>query len=123
MAGTDLFNATHANPRVLVSQQMPDNAEDTVYAVSGTGSTVLKHGTICNISVAAVIVSMSIMKSGQAIGSTQHRLLHQYSLAAGDTLSLRDFIADCCLGPGDFITVTAGTANTIDVIISGVEYI
>lgn len=122
MAGTDLLNATHASPKVLASQQMADTTEDTVYTAPATGSAVLKHGTVCNVSGSTATVSVAVLKSGTATGSGQHRVLNAYPLAAGDTLPLGDYIDGCCLGPGDFVTVTAGTANAIDVILSGVEY-
>lgn len=122
MAGTDLLNASHASPKVLVSQQMADVTEDTVYTAPAGGAATLKHGTVCNSSGGAANVSLSILKSGQATGGGQHRVISQYALAAGDTLPLGDYIGDAQLGPGDFVTVQASVANAIDVVISGVEY-
>jgi len=110
-----------ALPKVLYSGQLTDTTEDVLYTAPTPGSAVLKHGTACNISAGVVNLSLSILRSGQTLGTGAHRVINGYQLAAGDTLSLADFIAGCCLGPGDFIAAQGSVANALDIVISGVE--
>jgi hypothetical protein len=48
-----------------------------------------------------------------------HNVISGYSLAANDTLSLKDYLAGAVLASGDQIWVSAGTANAVTVVISG----
>lgn len=122
MAGTNLMDpALVSSPRVLYSGQLADTNEDTLYTAPAGGSCVLRHGTLTNVTGAAVNISLSILKAGQTAGSGQHRILYNYALPAGDTLSLLDYLGGACLGPGDFVTGAASVASAIDVVISGVE--
>lgn len=101
---------------------MADTNEDLLYTCPFASAAVIKHGTICNTSTASVNVSISVLRSGQAQGTGQHRIISNYPLAAGDTLSLHDYLAECCLQPGDAITAQASAAGVADVILSGVVY-
>lgn len=84
-----------------------------------SGSATICHGTICNTSTLAVTVSLSVLPPGATVDGT-HVAISNYSLAAGDTLSLKDYLGGATLGYGDSIWVTASTANAITVVISGI---
>lgn len=103
---------------LLVSQQIAGTSATTVYTVPANQAVKLSQGTVCNVSAAPVTVSLSLVPSGGTADGT-HRVISGYSLAAGDTLPLGDYLAGHMLGPGDFISVTASAATAIDVIISG----
>jgi hypothetical protein len=113
----DFKNGTNLIGKLLCSVQVPA-AETTVYTVPANTFVKLAHGVVTNVSVAAVTVSVALVPSGSAADGT-HRIIHQYSLPAGDSLSLKDYIANAMLGPGDFISVLASAANAIDVVITG----
>lgn len=116
----NLMAATSLLPKLLASIQLSATTATTVYTVPAGGAAVVKQGTLCNTGGSAVTVSVAVVPSGGTADGT-HRLISGYSLAAGDTLPLRDYLGDLCLGPGDFIAVTASTANVVDVILSGSE--
>lgn len=78
----------------------------------------VSHGTICNTSTLSVTVSLSVLPPGATVDGT-HVAISNYSLAAGDTLSLKDYLAGATLGYGDSIWVTASAANAVTVVLSG----
>lgn len=118
---TKAFNAATLTAKVLASTRLSTTSATAVYTVGASKCAKVSTGTLCNISTtAAVTVSLAIMQSGSTDDGT-HTVLSAYSLAAGDTLSLSDFISGHMLGEGDFISVTAGTANVLCVVITGAE--
>jgi hypothetical protein len=121
MAGQDIIHAASAAPKVLFSGQLGDVNEDVIYAPAAAHSAIIKSGSVCNTSGAPVIVNVSVLQSGQATGTATHRVISGYSLAAGDTLSLKDYLAGVCLGPGDQITAQASVTAVVDVVLSGIE--
>lgn len=103
---------------LLVSQQIATATETTVYTVPANQAVKLAQGSMCNVSGSAVTVSLSLIPAGgTAVGT--HRVIAGYSLAVGDTLPLGDYLGGHMLGPGDFISILCGTANAVDVVISG----
>jgi hypothetical protein len=117
MATGDFKNGANLIGKILCSTQV-GNAETTVYTVPANTHVKVSHGVITNVSAAAVSVSVALVPSGGAADGT-HRIIYQYSLAAGDSLSLDDYLANAMLGPGDFISVLASAAAAIDVVITG----
>lgn len=103
---------------LLASVQLTTTAETAVYTVPVNKAVKLAQGSLCNITASPVNVSVSIVPSG-GTADTTHRMINSYSLAANDTLPLGDYIGGHMLGPGDFVSVIASTANAVDVILSG----
>lgn len=121
MPGSNLLSAVSAAPKILYSGQLAATTDATLYTVPTSGSTVIKHGTVCNISASSVtITAISVVPSG-GTASGVHRVVSGYVLAANDTLSLTDYLAGCCLSAGDSIHAQAATAAALDIIITGVE--
>lgn len=118
MSGNNILGAASISPQVLLSQQL-GTSDAALYTVAAAQSVKIAHGTICNITSAAVTVYLSIVKAGGTVGDGTHRILNAYSLAANDTLSLKDYIAGAMLGPGDIISGYAGTATAVDLVVSG----
>lgn len=116
----NLLQANTLIPKVLASQQMSDTNPHAAYTAPDGGAAVVKHGTVCNIGAAAATVTIAVVPSGATYDGT-HRVVSAYSVPAGDTLPLSEYLGNCHLGPGDAIYVQAGTANVIDVVLSGVE--
>ncbi len=118
----NIMAATSALPQVLYSGQMP-NAEAALYTVPAATSVVLANASMCNVTAAAVTCSVAIVKSGGTVGDGTHKVVPiTYSLAAGNTLPLKDLIGNHMLGPGDIVAGVAGAASSIDFILSGTVF-
>jgi hypothetical protein len=121
MATPNMLAVTQMVPTVLVSTKVAVTTDSAVYTVAASHAVKLAQGTITNISGAACTVGVSIVPSGATVGDGTHKVIPDtYSLAAGDTLPLGDFIKDHVLGDGDVIAIHAGTANALDVVLSGI---
>jgi hypothetical protein len=68
-----------------------------------------------------VTVGVSVCKSGQTAGSANRIIPATFTLAAGDWKDLTE-LAGHFLQPGDFVSLIAGTASAVTVIISGVVF-
>jgi hypothetical protein len=117
MAGNNVIVAASISPQVIVSQQL-GTSEAAVYTCAAATSVKVAQATLCNITASAVTVYLSIVKTGGTLGDGTHRIISGYSLAANDTLALRDYIAGAMLGPGDVIAAYAGTATAVDLVIT-----
>lgn len=118
---TNLMSGTSIVPKLLVSTQIASTSATTVYTVPALTTVKLSQGSLCNTSGSAVNVSLSLVPSG-GTADTTHRVVSVFSLPAGDTLSLRDYIAGHFMGPADFISVTCSASGAVDVVISGTEH-
>lgn len=120
MATPNMLALTSMTPTVLVSTKIAVTTDSAVYTVAANHAVKVAQGTLTNISGVACTIGLSIVPSGGTIGDGTHKIIPDtYSLAAGDTLPLRDYIGDHLLGDGDVIACHAGTANAIDIVISG----
>jgi hypothetical protein len=81
-------------------------------------TTTIAHGTLCNTTGSPVTVSIALVPAGGFVDGT-HNVVSGYTLAANDTLSMRDYLTGAVLGLGDEIWITAGTANAITGVITG----
>lgn len=118
MATGDFKTGSNLIGKILCATQVPTAAETTVYTVPASTYVKVAHGVLTNVSASAVTVSVSLVPSGGTADGT-HRIVSQFSLPAGDSLPLKDYIAGAMLGPGDFISVSPSAVNAIDVVISG----
>ena len=119
MATVNLMNATSMKETLFVSGQLTTTSASTVYTVPSNSGIKLSAAALCNTSSATVsITGLHIVPSGGS-ASTTNKIVHSYSLAAGDTLSLTNYLGGMMLGDGDSIAVQVGTANAVNVIISG----
>lgn len=105
--------------RLLASQQLTATGENLAYVVGGFTEVTITSAALCNVSGSAVVVGVSIVPNGATAGAT-NKLLFQYSLPAGDTVDLRDYLVGLSLGVGDSIWVNTATANAVNVIMSAV---
>jgi hypothetical protein len=104
--------------QILFSGQLATTSATTVYTVPASTTVKIASATLCNTSGSAVTISVALLQSGQVADGT-HAVISGYSLAAGDTISLKDYIGGAMLATGESISVTASTANVIDVVITG----
>lgn len=118
MPAPNVLSLASLTQALLVSQQVTSTTEATVYTVPANKAVKIGQGTLCNVTASPVTISVSVIPSGGTADGT-HRVISGYTLAANDTLPLGEYLGGHMLGPGDFISVLAGTANAVDVVISG----
>lgn len=119
MATPNLSAITTVTPGILASQQLT-SGDTTIYTVPANKAAKLAKLVLTNVSAAAVVVSVSVVPSGASVDGT-HRVVSGFSLAAGDSTTVTE-IEGCLLGQGDLISVNAGTATSIDVLLSGLVF-
>lgn len=90
----------------------------TSYTDTGTSVSAATVPAVSTFSFASTVF-LSIVKAGGTVGDGTHRIISNYTLAANDTLSLRDYIAGAMLGPGDIIAGYASIATAVDLVVSG----
>lgn len=116
---TNYLAATSMVGQILYSGQPASTGETTVYTVPASTTIKLASGTLCNTSTsAAVTVHVSVIPSG-GTADTTHRIISSYSLAFGDSLSLKDYVEGVMMGPGDFISVNVATGSLVDIVLTG----
>lgn len=128
MAAPDFKSAATLIPKVLCSAQVATTTEVAMYTVPVGVGVQVSHGTLANISGGAVTIGLGIVPAAPSgtggttsAGDGTHKLIpDSYSLGAGDTLSLKDYLDGAMLGPGDAVWCHAGTANAIDLVLTGV---
>src|ERR1700756_3044015 len=104
--------------QILYSGQIASTSATTLYTVPSNTTTKVATMSLCNTSGSPVTVTIHLLQAGQTADGT-HSVVSGYSLSAGDTLSLRDYIGGAMLATGEAIAVTVGTANVVDVVITG----
>lgn len=104
--------------QILYSGQIGTTSATTLYTVPSNTTTKVATMSLCNTTGSAVTVTVHLLQSGQTADGT-HSVVSAYSLGAGDTLSLRDYIGGAMLATGEAIAVTVGTASAVDVVITG----
>lgn len=113
-ASYNIYRGTAAGAEnILVANVSTTNYTDT--GAAGTSATVPTVSTYAT----ATTVYLSIVAAGGTVGDGTHRVIHAYSLAANDTLSLKDYIAAAMLGPGDVVAGYASIANAVDIVVTG----
>lgn len=118
MANPSYLALTTMQGEILYSGQLSTAAATSVYTVPASKTAKIAQGSVCNTSAASVNVTVELLKSGDTADGT-HRIISAYPLAAGDTLSLGDYLAGALLAEGEAISVTASVANAIDVVLTG----
>jgi hypothetical protein len=125
MANPSYLALTSMKGQVLYSNQLSSTSATTIYTAPASSTVEIKTAVIANTDSVARSITVSVCKTGDTDGVT-HRVLSAFPIpAAGDAttggaISLIDFIGGLMLGEGDFISVTAGTANVLNVILTGV---
>ena len=119
MATPNLNSITTVIPKVLASAQLA-SGDTTVYTVGASKAAKLAKLVLTNTSASAVTVSVSVVPSGGTVDGT-HKVVSAYSIAAGDSTAITE-AENIWLGAGDFISVNASAATSINVLASGLEF-
>lgn len=117
MANPAIQAVTATFGQILVSTQLATTSATSVYTVASSKTVKIAQGSLCNVSAAPVTVSVALLKSGDTDNGT-HNIISGFILPAGETLELA-VLRGHMLGELEAISVTAGTAAAIDVVISG----
>lgn len=104
--------------QILYSGQLSSTSATTLYTVPSNTTTKIATMTLCNTTGSPVTVTVHLLKVGDTADGT-HSVVNGYSLTAGDTLSLRDYLGGAMLATGESLAVTVGTANAVDVVVTG----
>jgi hypothetical protein len=119
MATPSLLGLTSVTGQLLCVTQLSGTAATTVYTVPASTGVKIAGGALCNTTGSAVTVSVSVVPSGGTAGAT-NQIVSGYSLAANDSLSLKDLLGGIFLGEADAVSVTASTGSAVVVWLSGV---
>lgn len=106
---------------ILASRQLTATTATAVYTVPAGSAVKLASVSVANVTASTVTVTVGLVPSGGTADGT-HEVLHAYPLAAGDTISHKDVLSaldGAFLDAGAALTVTAGTANAVDVVVTG----
>lgn len=107
----NLMAATSSTPQTLaVTQVSSANTETDAYTVPSASSLKIGTASLCNTTTGMITVSLSIVPEGGTAG-TANRVLYQYPLAAGDTLSLNSYLAGALMGAGDFVSLNCSATG------------
>jgi hypothetical protein len=115
MASNDLIAVTSMVGKVLSANTLTTGSVDQL-APSANHGQIIKAALACNTTASTATLTVTITMSG---GSAK-TIISAYPVAAGDTVPL-DELVGLCLGPGDKVSALAGTAASINLVISGTE--
>ncbi len=102
--------------KVLIASQDAPNAQTSLYI--STNVTTLVDKLVCtNYSGGAQTISINLVTSAGAAGNT-NLVVKLKSLQAAETYTFPEIVG-FALGPGDFISVIASAATTINIRASG----
>lgn len=115
MASNDLIAVTSMIGKVLSANTLTTSSVDQLAPAANHGQ-IVKKAIACNTSAAAATLTVTVTQSG---GSAK-TIISAFSIAAGDTVDLTE-LAGLCLGPSDKVSALAGTATSINLVISGTD--
>lgn len=118
MANPSYLGLTTMQGQILYSGQLTSTSATSVVTVPANKTVKIAQGSVCNTSGASVNVTVSLLKSGDTADGT-HAVISAYPLAAGDTLSLKDYLGGALLAENEAVSVTASVANVVDVVLTG----
>lgn len=106
--------------KTLIDPLQAAAAQVTLYTSPATGKgTIIDKFTGTNMTGAAATLTVNLVKVGGAAGAA-NVIASAVSIAAGGSYTFPELVGHV-LGPGDFISVLAGTAAAITVRASGRE--
>jgi len=101
--------------KVLIESKEAENAETTQY-ISANCTTIIDKCTGMNKSGATATITFSLVPNGGSAG-TANKIV-TVSILAGKPYSFPEIVGHS-LDPGDFVSSIAGTANAINIRMSG----
>jgi len=119
---TPAFNTATLTAKLLYSNRCNTTSGTgaSIYTVPTDRCVKLQTLSLCNTSGGAVVVDVYVIP-GPATPGDEHKVVHAFSLPAGDTQNLSTYFAGMMLGEGDLVSVKVSTGSAINAILSGVE--
>lgn len=121
MANFDFINVASMVRRILASGQLAATTATTIYTVPTTSEAKIGSFSLTNVTGTAVVVTVAVVPSGGTLDGTR-TVVSTYSLAANDTISHKDVLSafdGVILETGALISITAGTAGSVNYLLSG----
>lgn len=106
---------------ILASGQLSTTSARTIYTVPSAATIQVNAFALTNTSGSAVAVTIGVVPAGAAVDGT-HQVLTNYTLAAYDVLTHKDVLSvfdGILLDTGTLLSVTAGTANAVNFLLTG----
>lgn len=116
MASADLIAVSSMLGKILAATTLATTGATAVYTVPANTGAIVKKALVCNTTTSPATITVALTKSGGSAVT----VVNAYSVGANDTVDLTE-LAGLCLGPGDIVTCTAGTAAALNVALSGTE--
>lgn len=91
--------------------------DTTIYTVPALSAVKIASGLLCNTGISTVVVSVSVVPSGGTVDGT-HKVVHNYSLAAGATTPLPELVGGM-YDAGAFISVNVAGAGAVTYLLTG----
>jgi hypothetical protein len=102
----------------LVAPLIVSNAQTTQYTATSVYAIIDKF-TVTNYSASAVTISVNLVSSGDTAGN-QNLIVKTRTLQGLETYAFPE-LSGQVLEPGDFISTLAGTATSLNMMVSGRE--
>ncbi|MFJ4653837.1 hypothetical protein ACIP5Y_21430 [Nocardia sp. NPDC088792] len=114
---TNVLLATTMTPQTLNSGYL-STSDAAVYTCPASSTARINTAVLCNVTSSTVTVYVGVVTSGGSAGASHH-VVHGFSLAANDTLSLTPYLSGTMLTAGDAISGYAGTASAVVMVLTG----
>lgn len=116
------FNTATLTAKLLFAGRVTTTSGtgNEIYLVPGSRCAKLQTFTLCNTSGVAVTVDVYIVPTADVPGD-QHKIVHSFSLPAGDTQNLTSYVGGLMLGEDDAVWVRASTGSVVNAVLTGVE--
>lgn len=113
----DFKQGTNLAGKILASGQVAGTSATTIYTVPASSAVKVASAVLCNVTGAAVTVTVSVVPSGQTVDATR-AIISAYSLAAGDSTALSELVG-AMLDAGAFIAITASAGAAVNYLLTG----
>lgn len=120
MVTPNLLAPASVTPKNLAADVLSSSYAAVVTCPTGEAVKV-GSAVICNITGAAVIVTIAIVPFGQT-PNDDFAVLYQYPLSAGDSFPLWDYLGDQWLAEGDSVCAKCATPGAVVFTATGLVY-
>lgn len=113
----DFKQSANLAGKILASGQVAGTSATTVYTVPASSAVKVASAVLCNVTAAAVTVTVAVVPSGQSLDGTR-TVVSAYSLPAGDSTTLAELVG-ALLDAGAFVSITASAVTAINYLFTG----
>ena len=106
-------------PGSFASGKLATTAATSVYTVPSNVVIQVESSRVCNVSAAAVTVTVAVLPPGATDDGTTYVAAKSLSLPVGATVD--GLLADQVLGGGEVLSLTASATNAVSYSFSGIR--